>query len=126
LKRVGYNEEDIDSALSSQISIENDENSFGRSRPITHVFSQGKVFTYPKLEIPKVQNSRKTVRRSAIQSTQVIDPEVIPFVPTKPTNHTILTSLLCPFVTFPKNTLNQYSSKSVKKEKNVHSWATST
>jgi hypothetical protein len=92
LKRVGYNEEDIDSALSSQTSIENDENSFGRCRPTTHVFSQGKVFTYPKLEIPIQQKSRK-IKLSAIQSIPVIHPEVNPFIPSKPTNHTILTSL---------------------------------
>ena len=105
LMNVGYIEEDINSAISNQKAIERNEgnegNIYGRNRPTTHVFSQGKVFTYPKLEVPKHPNSKRKNYRaeksvlqggSANLSVPVLDPEVSPFIPTNP-NHHIFTSL---------------------------------
>ena len=86
LKNVGYNEEDIASALLSLNGNEKIEDGmYGRDRPTTHVFFQGKVFTYPKLEVPK--NLSSTIRRdkSVVQRGSAtlppLDPEASSFVP---------------------------------------------
>ena len=59
LRNIGYTEDDIEHALTSlNKNSDIEENIYGRSRPTTHVFWQGKVFTYPKLEVPET-TSRK-------------------------------------------------------------------
>ena len=98
LTKVGYSEDDIASALlheNSKGTIE--EGDYGRNRPTTHVFSQGKVFTYPKLEVPepkgKIRKSRSMVRRDVGASLALgLDPDVSPFIPANENLH-IFTSL---------------------------------
>ena len=94
LKSAGYTEDDITSALSNRntnISIE--DGNYGRSRPTTHVFSQGKVFTYPKLDVPKKHNTKNRIDRSVVQRcsedppTTVLDPCAKPFIPANMYHH---------------------------------------
>ena len=95
LKKVGYKEEDISSAL-AKLDGNAGENKYGRSRPATHVFSQGKLFTYPKLEVQELKNSgiKDRCAKSGKNglSSPVLDPEANSFVPLNP-NHHIFTSL---------------------------------
>jgi hypothetical protein len=57
------------------------ENPYGRSRPRTQVFYQGKVFTYEKLDVPADNFSNKSRVISSSMNPKVLNPEAIPFVP---------------------------------------------
>ena len=67
LKQAGYSEEDVDSAIFKESSENTDKNPYGRDRPTTHIFSQGKVFTYPKLEVPKQSKLKKQTTKPRVQ-----------------------------------------------------------
>ena len=56
MKEAGYTNSEIKSAIFALRQNNNEDNhdhQYGRDRPKTHVFTQGKVFTYEKLEVPK-------------------------------------------------------------------------
>ena len=96
LKEVGYTENDIKHALLAAKYDAVEENKYGRNRPTTHVFYQGKTFTYPKLEVPNPKSSKS--KRMADLSVHgsgdgspVLDPESS-VRPSSPYHH-IFTSL---------------------------------
>ena len=73
LRNVGYSDNDIVSAFSNLNSV--GENDFGRDRPKTHVYFQGKSFTYPKLEVPKPKNLNLNKDRRENLSVQQVNSE---------------------------------------------------
>ena len=96
LKNAGYDNDDIDAAVLAQNSIVEKESEYGRDRPTTHVFCQGKSFTYPKLEVPKGKNQKKVGHKNwsrANLTVPVLNPEVSLFVPENSTSHHSLTLL---------------------------------
>ena len=82
LRNAGYSEGDIESAILRKNSEEMDYNPYGRDRPTTHVFYQGKVFTYPKLEVPKQSKRKKQTRNPMVEENDanllVLDPDASP------------------------------------------------
>ena len=58
LLEAGHNSSEVQ-AIGSLKPRENHNDRCGRSRPLTQVFSQGKVFTYEKLEAETCQTNRK-------------------------------------------------------------------
>ena len=96
LKEVGYTENDIKHALLAAKYDAVEENEYGRNRPTTHVFYQGKTFTYPKLEVPNPKSSKSkgmadlSVHGSG-DGSPVLDPESS-IRPSNPYHH-IFTSL---------------------------------
>ena len=85
LRNVGYSDNDIVSAFSNLNSV--GENDFGRDRPKTHVYFQGKSFTYPKLEVPKPKNLNLNKDRRENLSVQQVNSEAQLSVSKNPANH---------------------------------------
>ena len=96
LRNAGYSEGDIESVILRKNSEVMDYNPYGRDRPTTHVFYQGKTFTYPKLEVPNPKSSKSkhmadlSVHRSG-NGSPVLDLESS-IRPTNPHHH-IFTAL---------------------------------
>ena len=98
LRNAGYSEGDIESVILRKNSEVMDYNPYGRDRPTTHVFYQGKVFTYPKLEVPKQSKRKKQTRNPMVEDNDanllVLDPDASSSVPANQDHHThILASL---------------------------------
>ena len=93
LRKVGYTEKDIESALSKVKTNRNSDSEkgyFGRNRPTTHVFSNGRVFTYPRLDIPEKCNphyNTKPVAPCANMNVSLLDPNASSFEPINPSHH---------------------------------------
>ena len=74
LKKIGYTSFEIDAAISAlnQNNHTNQDPLYGRDRPKTHVFTQGKVFTYEKLEVPKkIERSKKPIQGNVNEGSAV-------------------------------------------------------
>ena len=81
LVNAGYSPSTIKVALKSDVEHRHtNENAYGRSRPRTQVFYQGKVFTYEKLEVPTDNLSKKSRVISSSMKPKVLNPEAIPIV----------------------------------------------
>ena len=93
LKNAGYSPSAIDTAVKSDESHEH-ESVYGRSRPRTQVFYQGKIFTYEKLEVPTGKSLSKRSRVISSSKEQKLNPEVEPFVPNEEVNSITLESSL--------------------------------
>ena len=93
LKNAGYSPSAIDTAVKSDESHEH-ESVYGRSRPRTQVFYQGKIFTYEKLEVPTGKSLSKRSRVISSSKEQKLNPEVEPFVPNEEANSIPLESSL--------------------------------
>ena len=81
LKNAGYSPSAIEKALQPDVDY-NHESIYGKSRPRTQVFYQGKVFTYEKLEVPTDGNLSKRSRViSSSKEQRKLNPDAAPFVP---------------------------------------------
>ena len=82
LVNAGYSPSTIKVAVKSDVEYKHrNENPYGRSRPRTQVFYQGKVFTYEKLEVPTDNLSNKSRVISSSLKPMLLNPEATPFVP---------------------------------------------
>ena len=72
LLSVGYDQPAIKNAFKNLKSSYEWQSDYGRSRPPTHVFTKGKVFSYPKLEIP-TQNESKRARTGSDKRISLVD-----------------------------------------------------
>ena len=94
LKNAGYSPSAIEKALQPDVDY-NHESIYGKSRPRTQVFYQGKVFTYEKLEVPTDGNLSKRSRViSSSKEQRKLNPDAAPFVPNVETGTISLESSL--------------------------------
>ena len=95
LLQAGYTITEIKEIISAYSKSKCDHGNFGKSRPETHVFSQGKAYTYNKIEIPCPDNCPKKSKVSSKKSGSSLipipdkpisnlDPKAIPFNIEKP------------------------------------------
>ena len=89
LKNVGYTLPVIENIV-KKFRVYCDMGNYGRSRPKTQIFSQGKVFTYEKLEVPTEclpeKNSVRSSTTLGIDKTQEkmeLNPRAATFVPSR-------------------------------------------
>ena len=94
LKNAGYSPSAIEKALQPDVDY-NHKSIYGKSRPRTQVFYQGKVFTYEKLEVPTDGNLSKRSRViSSSKEQRKLNPDAAPFVPNVETSTVSLESSL--------------------------------
>ena len=91
LHNAGYAPSVIEKVLPG-ISKEVEDKTYGRSRPRTLVFRQGKTFTYEKLEVANETATQKrqvmASRDKQIERTEILNPSADPFVPRGPDSNT--------------------------------------
>ena len=65
LQAVGYHQSTIRAVMNRCVNNGSD-NGYGKDRPLTNIFYRGSVFTYPKLKVKDISESRKPGVSSAI------------------------------------------------------------